>query len=148
MQLGSLWGPVAVGAAVWRYRGDRRSALGVLAAGLLAWQLAKVVKNRVGRGRPWAELDEIVHRGGTPYEGLGYVSGHTAVGAAIATYLGPQLSLRGRALAWVCVALIAFGRIHVSAHLPLDLVGGVALGMATGDVVAAAQAGYGRRAGE
>ena len=90
MQLGSLWGPLALGAAMWRFRGDRRGALGVLAAGVLAWQLAKVVKNRVGRGRPWSVMDEVLHRGGTPYEGLGYVSGHTAVGAAMVK--SPQMS--------------------------------------------------------
>ncbi len=132
MQLGSLWGPVAVGAGIWRFRRDRRTALGVLAAGVLAWQLAKVIKNQVGRGRPWHEMDDIEHRAGTPYEGLGYVSGHTAVVAAMATVLRPHLSVGGRLVSYLAVLVIGFARVHVSAHMPVDLVGGVALGIAVG----------------
>ena len=132
MQLGSLWGPVAVGAGIWRFRRDRRTALGVLGAGVLAWQLAKVIKNRVGRGRPWHEMDHIEHRAGTPSEGLGYVSGHTAVGAAMATVLRPHLSVGGRLVTYLAVMAIAFGRVHVSAHMPVDLVGGLGLGIAVG----------------
>jgi undecaprenyl-diphosphatase len=60
---------------------------------------------------------------------LGFPSGHAAVAAALvvacAAYLtGPWL--------WVSVALslvVPIGRIYVAAHLPLDVVGGAALGV-------------------
>ena len=132
MQFGSLWGPVVVGAGLWRLARNPRIAVGIFATGLVSWQLAKVVKNQVKRGRPFHELDEISHRMGTPYDGLGYVSGHTAVAAAMTTALWPSLTRRGRVLATVLTALVAYGRINVSAHLPVDLVGGAALGVAVG----------------
>jgi cytochrome c-type biogenesis protein len=55
--------------------------------GLVGWQLAKAVKAIVERGRPGDVLDEIIRRAGTPKDGLGFVSGHTAVAFALAAVL-------------------------------------------------------------
>jgi undecaprenyl-diphosphatase len=132
MQLGSLWGPFAVGAVAWRRWHRWRPAVGAVVAGVVAWQLAKVVKAAVGRGRPSDLLDGVARLPGTPREGLGFVSGHSAVAASLLAVLSPWLTLRERMVARALVALVGSARVQVSAHMPLDVVGGVALGYAVG----------------
>ena len=117
---------VVVGAAV-----ARRFRLAVEAgsAGLAAYLLAKVVKDLFPRDRPGAFLEGVNLRGiGTG--GRGYPSGHAAVSAALAFVLWAHLPRRWR---WVPVAgagVVSFGRIYVGGHLPLDVLGGAALGVA------------------
>lgn len=132
MQLGSLLGPFVVGAVVWRRCRSWRPALGVIVAGVLAWQLAKVVKSQVGRGRPYDLLTDYARLPGTPRDGLGFVSGHSAVAASCAAVLSPHLGRGARTLAYALAGLVGMARIQVSAHLPLDVVGGAALGYSVG----------------
>ena len=92
MQLGSLFGPLFVAVVGWRHVGrDWRPAVGALVAGVVAWQLAKIVKDIIERGRPHSELVDMVRRGGTPTEGLGFVSGHAAVAFTLATVISPYV---------------------------------------------------------
>jgi undecaprenyl-diphosphatase len=132
MQLGSLWGPFAVGAWAWRRWHRWRPAVGAVVAGVVSWQLAKVVKVAVGRGRPADLLDGVARSAGTPRDGLGFVSGHSAVAASLLAVLSPQLTAGERLAARALVALVGAARVQVSAHMPLDVAGGVALGYAVG----------------
>lgn len=132
MQLGSLVGPVVVSAGAWIAWRRWRPAVGALLVGVIAWQLAKVVKHLMDRGRPGDELGTIVRRSGTPIDGLGYVSGHSAVAFALATVLSPYLNRTGRWIAYGLAATVCIARIHNAAHFPLDTVGGAALGMCLG----------------
>jgi membrane-associated phospholipid phosphatase len=133
MQVGSLWGPFAVGAAVWWRLRRWRPAVGSVVVGVLAWQLAKVLKAGVSRGRPYALLSSFARRTGTPYDGLGFVSGHSAVAFSLASVLAPHVRGPKRALLWVAASLVGLARIQVSAHLPLDVVGGAGLGVVVGN---------------
>ena len=133
MQLGNIVA-VAVVAAVWLLLRRYRTAFKTLAAGLLVWLVAKYVKTVVVRGRP-GELLEHVALHGAPAAGQGYVSGHAAVAAAIATVANHYLGTRGRVIAWSLAALVCFGRVYTGAHLPLDVIGGAALGVAGGAAV-------------
>lgn len=99
--------------------------VGVAAFG--AWQLAKGVKALVARPRPAALLDDVALRDGDP-DGRGFVSGHATVAMTVATTAAPLVSDRDRALLLVAAGVVAFARVHVGAHLPLDVVGGLALG--------------------
>jgi membrane-associated phospholipid phosphatase len=133
MQAGNVIAvPLASAAAA--LLGRFRLALDLGVAGGAAWLLAKLIKRVVERGRP-PTLLRHVHLHGPAATGLGYVSGHAAVAVALATVASPYLGRRARRLAWVVAALVCLARIYVGAHLPLDVIGGAALGWATGALV-------------
>jgi membrane-associated phospholipid phosphatase len=130
MQLGNFVA-VPIAAAVAAGLRRFRLALAMLAAGIAAYFLAKVVKDIVVRGRPASLLDDVHLRGASAL-GRGYVSGHAAVVTLLAVLAWPYLPRPWR---WVVVGVAAFvclARVHVGAHLPLDVVGGAALGLAIG----------------
>lgn len=132
MQLGNVLAvPVValVAAAGRRWR----LAAGMLIGGLATYLLAKVVKGLVERGRPDMLLDDVHIRGAAAY-GRGFVSGHAAVAALLATLAWPYLGRRGRIAVAVTAVLVAVARVYVGAHLPLDIIGGAGLGLAVAGV--------------
>ena len=133
MQLGNLLVVPAAVLAALAFRRWRLAA-GLALAGAGVYALAKVVKHLVLRGRPSELLDEVVVRGAAPH-GLGFVSGHIAVVTALALVAWPWLPRWGRWAAGAAVAAVFLTRIYVGAHLPLDMVGGAALGVAVGALV-------------
>jgi glycosyltransferase 2 family protein len=133
MQLGNLAAPLIVAgaaAAAWR---RWRPVAAVPTGAYGAWGLAQLVKTAVARARPDVLLPGVVLHEGT--HGLGFVSGHSAVAAAMATALWPYLRWRGRVVAGILCAAVGAGRIYAGAHLPLDVVGGAAIGMVAGLIV-------------
>lgn len=133
MQLGNLLAvPAAAVVAVIVRR--RRLGLALSVAGLGAWLLAKLVKGFVERSRPGALLEGVVLRD-APVGGRGFVSGHAAVVVALATVAWPHLGPRGRVITVVLAASVCLLRLYVGAHLPLDVIGGAGLGLATGAAV-------------
>jgi undecaprenyl-diphosphatase len=111
-----------------------RLAVDLVLAGGGAWLLAKLVKQIVDRGRPPQLLQHVIIRG-APVAGHGYVSGHAATAVALATVAFPYLGKRMRVLVVAVAVIVAFARIYVGAHLPLDVVGGAAMGWAIGSLV-------------
>jgi undecaprenyl-diphosphatase len=106
----------------------------LLLAGGGTYLLAKVVKGLAPRGRPATLLSDVVIRGAAAH-GRGFVSGHAAVLAALAAVAWPALGRRGRIAVGALVVVVSLARIYVGAHLPLDVVGGAALGLAVGGAV-------------
>lgn len=129
MQLGSLGGSLATGGLV-ALSGRARLGRRLGALGTIAWLGAKAVKPFVGRGRPAVEIDRARILG-RQQSGLGYPSGHAAVAAAMASVIAPQLPSRMRPMVWLGALGVGATRMYVGAHLPLDIVGGVALGLGT-----------------
>jgi glycosyltransferase 2 family protein len=128
MQAGALGAvPVAAGAA--RLAGRERLPGRLLVTGTAAWLLAKAVKPCAGRPRPLALIPDARCRG-PEATGLGYVSGHAAVVVALVSAALPHLGRRGRAVALGLPAVVGLSRLYVGAHLPLDVAGGAALGLA------------------
>jgi undecaprenyl-diphosphatase len=76
----------------------------------------------------------VVIRGAEAH-GRGFVSGHAAVVTALLAVAWPALGRRGRIAGTAVVAAVSWSRVYVGAHLPLDVVGGAALGLAVAGVV-------------
>jgi undecaprenyl-diphosphatase len=128
MQSGTL-GAVPAAAGVAWLAGDRELAGLLLAGGTGTWALSKVVKQMVRRPRPAALIPGTRVRG-REATGLGYLSGHVGVAAALTAVAFPRLGKAGRAATLGAVPLIGLTRIYVGAHLPLDVIGGAGLGFA------------------
>jgi glycosyltransferase 2 family protein len=133
MQAGAV-GAVAVTAGASFLTRRYRLGFAFLIGGALAQSASVVFKAVVDRGRPGNLLSEVVVRGHVPGD-LGFPSGHVATVAALATIAAPYLSRPLRRAAWVTVGLVALARVDVGAHLPLDVLGGIALGWAVGSAV-------------
>jgi len=117
-----------------------RLVAAAFAAGILAYVLANIVKDIVDRGRPPAYLaDVLLHGYPTDPRGSGYPSSHTAVAVAVAVAAWPWLNGPWRVCAVVTAAMIGLNRMYVGAHFPLDIVGGVAVGLITGGIVLVVQ---------
>jgi membrane-associated phospholipid phosphatase len=86
----------------------------------------------VDRGRPGTLLEDVELRAGAPTDGLGFLSGHATVAFALAAILSPYLSHGQRAVAYALAAGVVFARVHIGAHLPLDVIAGAALGALLG----------------
>jgi membrane-associated phospholipid phosphatase len=114
-------------------------------APILAWWAAKVVKELLERGRPAAEGLTVTIRG-TADDGYGFVSGHAAVSFALATVITPHLHGRWRVVPYALATIVALARLYVGAHLPLDVIGGAALGIVVGELVRAIESALDRRA--
>jgi glycosyltransferase 2 family protein len=137
MQLGTLGAaPAAAGAALLAH--DRELAGRLLAGGTGTWALSKLVKQMLRRARP-ATLVSGTRIRGRDASGLGYPSGHAGVAVALGTAAFPRLSPPMRAVVAAAVPIVGLSRIYVGAHLPLDVAGGAALGLAAGAAVALAR---------
>jgi membrane-associated phospholipid phosphatase len=132
MQFGAtVAGAIAAAVIMGLLRG-RRGALAALVTAFVAWLVARLTKTVVDRGRPADYLAEVNHRFEPLLRGHGYPSGHACVAFALAALIGGSVDGAWRVLPWLAATLVAFGRLYFGAHLPLDVVGGAALGVAVG----------------
>jgi undecaprenyl-diphosphatase len=134
MQSGQLAAAVVAAVGAWLTVRKWRPGFDVLIAAPLAWLATRAVKTVVARPRP-DELVSAVHLRGVVPTGIGFPSGHAAVITAIVVAIQPYLPRWWRRCSWLLVAAVAFARIYVGAHLPLDVLGGVLLGWMVAVVV-------------
>ncbi len=114
---------------------NRRAAWTVLASGVSGWLLAKVAKALVHRSRPQGLVDVVTLFRDHVYSGFGYPSGHSTFVAAVAGVLFYQVKPKYRKYLLLIVVLVGISRMYLGAHLPLDVVGGWALGALVGALV-------------
>jgi len=137
MQLGTLGAAPAAAGVAW-LADDGELAARLLASGTATWALSKLVKQVVRRPRPATLLPGTRCRG-REAAGLGYLSGHAGVAVALGAAALPRLGPVGRALVLSAVPVVGLTRVYVGAHLPLDVAGGAALGLAVEAAVRLAQ---------
>jgi undecaprenyl-diphosphatase len=104
----------------------------VLFAVAAADGLAALVKAAVGENRP-GEPDALV----TVPHSHSFPSGHTATAFAGATALS-ALAPRAAPAFYLLAAAIAYSRLYVGVHFPLDVLGGALIGIATALLLLAA----------
>ncbi len=133
MQLGAL-AAVPVLALVALLLGRHRLAGLILIGGGTTWAAAKLIQYLVDEDPPQLRLSKVVLHG-TTKPGLAFPASHVAIAAALATIATPYVGKSARRFLWLIVALIGIARIYVGLHLPIDVIGGLALGWVVGSVV-------------
>src|SRR4051794_21908548 len=126
MQLGALGAAPVLGAVAWR-AGHSDLAARMVVGATATWALAKVIKRAVRRGRPVA-LVPGTHVRGKEATGYGFLSGHSGVATGLMVAAASAVPSK-RPLFLGAAATVGLARMYVGAHLPLDVVGGVGLGL-------------------
>lgn len=135
MQAAQLLGVLVVGPIVATVGSlTRRWRLTVAALVVTGAKLVgeRIVWHIVQRSRPGTTIADAIVRGGTPTHGLAFVSGHVALVSGLACVITPYLRGWWRLVPWFVVLLVAFARMYLGAHAPLDVLGGLGLGLVIG----------------
>lgn len=133
-QFGGFWALAIWFAAGWFFV-NRRAGYTALYAGFLGYVISKYAKVSAGRGRPGDLLQEINLFSPEQFTGFGFPSGHATLVATCATVLYYQVEPKYRKYLLLIVFLVGLSRMYLGAHLPLDIVGGWALGAAVGALI-------------
>lgn len=126
-QMGSL-GALLVIALVALILRRRELAVLLLANTLVAYVITAVLKELVARPRPSILMPEITVRVEQAM-GFGFPSSHTAIATVMALTLLPYTQKKYHWLLWLWIAAVAFSRMYLGVHAPLDIVAGLCVGV-------------------
>lgn len=99
----------------------------LLTTSLLAYLITGFAKDIWGRLRPHEILPGIVNLDYV-VRGPGFPSGHVALATAMALVVSDYLPKKYKWIAVVWIVLVAYSRMYLGIHAPLDIVGGFAIG--------------------
>lgn len=126
-QFGNAWVVIGLVGLLFVVRWNPRLSLLVLRNGVLTYVIVELMKRTVGRPRPAILLSHITSREVAVF-GNGFPSGHVAVATALSLTLLPYLPKHLRWLPAVWIGLVAWSRIYLGVHAPLDVIGGFVVG--------------------
>lgn len=105
----------------------------LLAGGSFALLSTYILKILIDRARPLAMVPDLILRTNEQFIfDYGFPSGHTALATAITVIIWPHLPKRFRPLIILFPLLMGLARMYVGVHLPLDVAGGLLLGLIIG----------------
>lgn len=121
----TTWAPLAVLIILLLrlYRLAWRLSFSIVAA----YCLVGVLKFIVDRERPIGLFQDAQVR--IAETGMGFPSGHATLSTIIALTLGAYLPHRWRWTLVLPIILVGISRLYLGVHIPLDIIGGMALGM-------------------
>ncbi len=135
-QAGNVLAFVAAGAVLWFLVRHWRPPLSLVVGGtIFGWLAAKLIKEWVARGRPDSLVETVEFAFGSSIAGLGFPSGHVVVAFTIAVVFSPYVTRWVRWTLYGVGVVVVVARIHTGAHMPLDVLGGMGLGLALGSFI-------------
>jgi undecaprenyl-diphosphatase len=138
---GGIWIAIAAVMASWAPRLRAPAWQVVLAVALAQGVVDHGIKPLIARPRPF--IADVTSRVvGYHPETYSFPSGHSASSFAAATVLAFALTRRRAALVWALAAAVAFSRIYIGVHYPLDVVVGAFIGVLIGILVTGGRAWY------
>lgn len=117
---------LGVFAAIYLFKKHYTVVIRLLMVGSTTFLLSGLAKELWGRARPDLILTDIVTLDFA--HGPGFPSGHTALATALALTMSYYLLPRMIWVPIVWIVGVAISRMYLGVHLPLDIVGGFALG--------------------
>ena len=138
---GSIWLALAAVMAAWQPRLRGAAWQVVLAIVLSQFLVDGVIKPAIGRQRPFLAARSATHVIGYLPATASFPSGHAASAFAGAFVLGCAWPRR-RAWLFMLASLIAFSRMYIGVHYPLDVAAGTLLGLGIGALVTGGRACY------
>jgi membrane-associated phospholipid phosphatase len=142
MQLGNLAVGAAAGLAVAALARRWDVAISVVLVVALKLVAEKLLRRELhgripARVRPGTSQTGATLRGDDiPVDGPSFPSGHALLAAGLACVVAPVAGTGLEWLPFVFAFLVAFGRVYVGAHNPLDVTCGIGAGLVVGGVVA------------
>jgi len=130
----AVWGMVGLVLILLAFPKFRFLAWQYAVAGGSAYVGTVILEHLITRPRP-AGLDsyEVVQR--AAQGGYGFPSSHVAVVAALGLTIWPLVSWPWRILTVILIAAVAWSRMFLGVHSPLDILGGIAVAMTVVGVI-------------
>src|SRR5262249_55371157 len=140
MQLGNLVVGLLAGLAAAALMRDVAIGVAVVVATIAKLVVERVVRDRMTafrdiRQRPGTTEPGAHLRGDVPSARASFPSGHVMLAAAIAAVISSGLPAAWVWLPWVLALTVAFARVYVGAHNPLDVTAGLGAGMLIGGLL-------------